>query len=94
MKSDKQSTNIYKFHIVAGDLTHSMIQFTFLILSVLEQEVNYHPSISSLFPCTDYMLLPITVAAPLGHWDHGIESHLRHGYLCAFILCLCCSVCR
>jgi hypothetical protein len=31
---------------------------------------------------------------PLKHWDRGFESHLRHGYLCAFILCLCCPVCR
>jgi hypothetical protein len=30
----------------------------------------------------------------LEHWDHGFESHSRHGYLCAFILCLCCSLCR
>jgi hypothetical protein len=30
----------------------------------------------------------ITVATrPLRHWDHGFESHLRHGYLCTFILC-------
>jgi hypothetical protein len=25
-------------------------------------------------------------------WDRGFESYSRHGYLCAFILCLCCSV--
>jgi hypothetical protein len=31
---------------------------------------------------------------PLKHCDRGFESHLRHGCLCAFILCLCCSVCR
>jgi hypothetical protein len=24
----------------------------------------------------------------------GFESQSRYGYLCAFILCLCCSVCR
>jgi hypothetical protein len=30
----------------------------------------------------------------LGHWDRGFESHSRHECLCAFILCLCCSVCR
>jgi hypothetical protein len=30
----------------------------------------------------------------LESWDRGFESHLRHGYLCAFILYLCCSVCR
>jgi hypothetical protein len=29
---------------------------------------------------------------PLEHWDRGFESHSRHGYLFAFILCLCCSV--
>jgi hypothetical protein len=28
------------------------------------------------------------------HWDRGFESHSRHGCLCAFILCLCCPVCR
>jgi hypothetical protein len=27
-------------------------------------------------------------------WERGFESHSRHGCLCAFILCLCCSVCR
>jgi hypothetical protein len=31
---------------------------------------------------------------PLEHWDRGFESHSRHGYISAFILCLCCSVCR
>jgi hypothetical protein len=31
---------------------------------------------------------------PLKHWDRGFESHLRHGYLCAFILRLCYPVCR
>jgi hypothetical protein len=30
---------------------------------------------------------------PLKHWDRGFQSHSRHGCLCAFILCLCCSVC-
>jgi hypothetical protein len=30
----------------------------------------------------------------LEHWDRGFESNSRHGYLCAFILCLCCCVCR
>jgi hypothetical protein len=29
---------------------------------------------------------------PLEHWDRGFESHLRHGCLCAFILCLCCPM--
>jgi hypothetical protein len=28
------------------------------------------------------------LSRPLKHWDHGFESHLRHGGLCAFILCL------
>jgi hypothetical protein len=27
-------------------------------------------------------------------WDRAFESHLRHGWLCAFILCLCCPLCR
>jgi hypothetical protein len=27
-------------------------------------------------------------------WDRRFESHSRHGCLCAFILCLCCPVCR
>jgi hypothetical protein len=31
---------------------------------------------------------------PLKHWGRGFESHSRHGCLCAFILCFCCSVCR
>jgi hypothetical protein len=31
---------------------------------------------------------------PLEHWDRGFESHSRHGYLYAFILGLCCPVCR
>jgi hypothetical protein len=30
----------------------------------------------------------------LKHWDRGFEFHLWHGCLCAFILCLCCPVCR
>jgi hypothetical protein len=39
---------------------------------------------------------PITVearsTAPAKHWGRGFESHSRHGYLSAFILCLCCPV--
>jgi hypothetical protein len=31
---------------------------------------------------------------PLEHWDCGFKSHSRHECLSAFILCLCCSVCR
>jgi hypothetical protein len=30
----------------------------------------------------------------LDRWDHGFESHSRHGDLCTFVLCLCYSVCR
>jgi hypothetical protein len=30
----------------------------------------------------------------LKHCGRGFESHSRHGCLCAFILCLCCPVCR
>jgi hypothetical protein len=30
----------------------------------------------------------------LEHCDRGFESHSRHECLCAFILCLCCFVCR
>jgi hypothetical protein len=26
---------------------------------------------------------------PLEHWDHGFESHSRHGTVLVFILCLC-----
>jgi hypothetical protein len=35
-----------------------------------------------------------TVFVRYQHWDHGIESHWRYGYLCPFILCLCCPLCR
>jgi hypothetical protein len=31
---------------------------------------------------------------PIKHWGCRFEFHSRHGCLCAFILCLCCSVCR
>jgi hypothetical protein len=31
---------------------------------------------------------------PLERWDRRFESRLRHGCLRAFILCLCCFVCR
>jgi hypothetical protein len=31
---------------------------------------------------------------PLEHWIRGFESHSRHECLFAFLLCLCCSVCR
>jgi hypothetical protein len=30
----------------------------------------------------------------LERWDRGFESRSRYGWLYAFILCLCCSVCR
>jgi hypothetical protein len=31
---------------------------------------------------------------PLQHWSCELESNSRREYLCAFIRCLCCSVCR
>jgi hypothetical protein len=31
---------------------------------------------------------------PLEHWSSGFGSHSRHGRLFAFILRLCCSMCR
>jgi hypothetical protein len=31
---------------------------------------------------------------PLSHWGHGFKSHLSHSCLCAFLLCLCCPLCR
>jgi hypothetical protein len=34
------------------------------------------------------------LSSPLKDWDGGFEPQLRHGCLCAFILCLCCPVCR
>jgi hypothetical protein len=34
------------------------------------------------------------LSSSLERWDRGFESHSTHGCLCAFILCLCCSVCR
>jgi hypothetical protein len=38
------------------------------------------------------VIKPITVAARSRAWT--VFARLRHGCLCAFILCLCCSVCR
>jgi hypothetical protein len=29
----------------------------------------------------------------LERWDRGFKSHYRHGCLCAFVLCSCCSAC-
>jgi hypothetical protein len=31
---------------------------------------------------------------PFEHWDCEFESYSMHGCLCAFIICLSCSVCR
>jgi hypothetical protein len=36
----------------------------------------------------------INCLRPLEYWDRGFESYSMHRYLCAFILCLCCSVCK
>jgi hypothetical protein len=30
----------------------------------------------------------------LESWNRVLESHPRHGCLCAYILCFCCPVCR
>jgi hypothetical protein len=35
----------------------------------------------------------MTCLRPLKHWDREFESHLKHGCLCAFILCLFCLMC-
>jgi hypothetical protein len=61
---------------------------------------------TTLWDCGSYTYIPITefgrsqwlhgqsmnCLRPLKRCDRGFESHLRHGCLCAFILCLCCPV--
>jgi hypothetical protein len=34
------------------------------------------------------------LSLPAQTWDSGFESYLRQECPCAFILCLCCPVCR
>jgi hypothetical protein len=43
---------------------------------------------------SDRAVLGMNRLRPFEHWDRGFESHSRIGCLCAFILCLCCSVYR
>jgi hypothetical protein len=44
---------------------------------------------------SDRSICGMNCLCPLKHWDRRIESHLRHGCQCVFILCVCvcCSVC-
>jgi hypothetical protein len=87
--------------------THSFIQRIPGALSLgvkrPRREVDHSPPSTPEVKntCNYNVITPIIVAArsrayfrPLKHWDHGFESHLRHECLCAFILCLRCSVCR
>jgi hypothetical protein len=63
---------------------------------------NYYVvSVENIRKVTDYIadhsgraVWVMNCLRPLEHWDRVFESHSRHGCLCAFILCLCCSVCR
>lgn len=77
MKSDSsENRNVYRFLIVTGYLTHSMIQFIFLkycLFRTEEYDANYYPSISSLLPCTDYML-----SKP---WDVSVTQDHNNIYL-------------
>jgi hypothetical protein len=48
----------------------------------------------AMFSCRSQWSRSLMRLHSLEHWDRGFESHSRHGCLFAFILCLCCSVCR
>jgi hypothetical protein len=69
--------------------------------TLLHDVINSVASIICLF-LRVAAALPITVAARSEawclrapeRWDRGFESHSRQRELFAFILCLCCSVCR
>jgi hypothetical protein len=39
-----------------------------------------------------HVVLGMNCLCPLEHWGCGFKSHLRHGCLSTFILCLCCPV--
>jgi hypothetical protein len=51
-----------------------------------------HISSSLIGPCADHS--GMNCLSSLERWDRTFKSHLTHGCLCAFVLCLCCSVCR
>jgi hypothetical protein len=59
----------------------------------LHRSLSWARSIQSL-PSHPTSLRSMNCLHSLELWDRGFESKSRHGCLCAFILCLCCSVCR
>jgi hypothetical protein len=84
----------------AVSLLHGTLPFSFVFSdaihreqTVREVEQNIALSSSSIADHSGRAVQGMNSLLSLEHWDRGFESHSKHGYMCAFILCLCCSVC-
>jgi hypothetical protein len=52
--------------------------------------------LSSQLPCTIHSIRAVwcmNCLRPFGRWDHGFESHSRHGCLCVRLFCVCLVLC-
>jgi hypothetical protein len=71
------------------DMKHRRIQRSEAFRSRTQR---LHTRIVCMFRDIINLNLPFTLAAQAS--GRELESHSSRGYLSAFILCLCCSVCR
>jgi hypothetical protein len=80
-------------------------KYTTNLGKIVPFHIHIHPCFSNHHTIWNSLIrdAPISVAARskawtvlprLKRWGRGFESDSRHGCLCPFILCLCCSVCR
>jgi hypothetical protein len=66
---------------------------SFTCLQKLVTRIYCHQSQGQVVP-SGHAVEGMNSLRSLEHWDREFESHSKHECLCAFIVCLCCSVCR
>jgi hypothetical protein len=85
----------YYYYLTRIDLLLLLME---ILLPLLLCKLHKLPCVRILFVCVLFRLSQwqccLNLLRPVEHWGHGFESPSRHGCLCVFILCLCCSVCR
>jgi hypothetical protein len=87
---------IYFFNyvnIIMLDLVHFM-EYMWYIQRSKSYLLSYLRFVGCQYTITVVAHFKAICLPPFERWDRGFESHSGHGCLCAFILCLCCPVCR
>jgi hypothetical protein len=77
-----------------ADTAHTYRHTKKWIIQYCSQESLFNGTKIRVFSCinaghTGHAVYGMKGLCTLKHWDRGFKSHLKHGYLSAFILCLC-----